>query len=367
MTDIQYSSRPYRSGDEDAINELYFRITSRVRTREQWAWQWQQAPAGSGDIWLIEAGHPDGRVELIGHHGIMPVRFTWGSEDLLFGKTENTMVLPEYRQKILYPRFERRFAKEYESRYHALFSTMGPTAAIRQRKAMGYLAEHHWVYLEQAHAPWGSLVRVAQHPRFHFLCTLMTLVLRPRSQQPLSEGAAILTSEEARNEAFLADYWNRARNNWGVAPCRSAKDLAWRYWDNPYSPRYAVVVHHPRMGDALVIIEHHALGVASIEDFSAERPDPDLLDYALHSAIDAVTKRLGVRLVTCQVSENALPEGCLSGLRGRFRPSLISNLRKTASLAEQSFIPRKLTARGIAAGVPDTGWNITMAVSEGRR
>ena len=53
-------------------------------------------------MWLIEATDEQGNVKLIGHHGVMPIAFSNGETDLLFGKTENTMVLPEYRKKILY-------------------------------------------------------------------------------------------------------------------------------------------------------------------------------------------------------------------------------------------------------------------------
>lgn len=367
MSGLHYSSRPYRPGDEDAINHLYLRITGRTRTREQWAWQWQQGPAGPGDIWLIEATHPNGQVELIGHHGIMPVRFTWGDKDLLFGKTENTMVLPEYRRKILYSRFERRFAKEYEPRYHALFSTMGPAAAIRQRRAMGYVAEHQWVSLENSVAPWGSVVRLAQHPRFRSVRKLTTVMFRQNTHARLPEGVNVIRAEKARTEPFLQGYWNRARSYWGIAPSRAAEDLAWRYWDNPYSPRYAVVVQQPGMGDALVIVEHYAPGAVSIEDFSAESPDRDLLLHALQAATNAVCKYLGVRLVTCRLTDDALPITTLTALRGSMRQSLISRVRQRVTVIEPAFMPRKLTTKGIEQGLSGTFWNATLAIAEGRR
>lgn len=63
----------------------------------------------------------------------MPIRFTCADEDLLFGKTANTMLLPEYRDMLLYPRFEKRFAEHCEGRCDARFSTVGHPAAIRQR------------------------------------------------------------------------------------------------------------------------------------------------------------------------------------------------------------------------------------------
>ena len=369
MSSIHYSSRPYQAGDEDAINDLYFRVAGRVRTREQWAWQWQQAPAGPGDIWLIEATHPGGRVELIGHHGIMPVRFTWGEKDLLFGKTENTMVLPEYRPKILYPRFERRFAKEYEPRYHALFSTTGPAAAIRQRKAMGYESKQRWLYLEQAYEPWGSLARLSQHPQLSILRNVVKLTCRPSTRCALPAGVSLLTAEEARREPFLKDYWHRSRGNWGVAPSRAPADLTWRYWENPYASHYAVIAKHPDMGKcAFVIIEHPAPGVANIVDLSAERPDPDLLRYALSYAISAIRAKLGVRLITFRITDDTVSKNCNVDYGKMFKPSLVSKLRRPIEQGGGAFMPRKITQNGIQEGLlSSTHWNITSVVSEGRR
>lgn len=367
MNKIQYSHRQYRPGDEDAINTLYFRVTGRTRTREQWAWQWLQAPAGAGDMWLIEATHPDGRVELIGHHGIMPIRFTSGDNDLLFGKTENTMVLPEYRQKILYPRFERRFAKEYETRYHALFSTMGPAAAIRQRKAMGYTAENHWLNLEHAYWPWGSFVRAAQHPRLAKLQKLANLLFQPNFNKHMPEGVVLLTAKEAREDEFLKSYWNNARKNWGVSPSRAAEDLAWRYWDNPYSARYAVIVRHPSVGSALIIIEHSAPGVAKIEDFSTEKPCSKALVKAIELAMLAVKNRLNVRVITCGLTSDTLTVQELAALHKVFRSSLISKLYQKFRPSAQSFMPRKVTEKGLESGLSNKSWGITMAITEGRR
>lgn len=365
MNNVRYSHRPYRLGDEDAINALYFRITGRKRSREQWAWQWQQAPAGPGDIWLIEATHPDGQVELIGHHGIMPIRFTWGERDLLFGKTENTMVLPEYRTKILYPRFERRFAAEYEPRYHALFSTMGPVAAIRQRQAMGYVAENYWLDLEQAYWPWGTLVRIVQHPRLRLLRKLVGFMLKPRLRAAIPDGVEFLNASEAREEPFLKKYSIRARKNWGISPSRTAEDLAWRYWDNPYSPRYAVIVRRPNIGNALFIVVHNAPGLANIEDFSIDNVNAEGLTEALQLSMIAVKQRLNVSLIRCGFTSDAVPASVLPALKQSFKPSFVSKLRNRRKTSTLPSMPRKLTEQGVEEGLANKPWNITMTISEG--
>lgn len=131
-------AREYRTGDEIEINRLYRDVTGRTRSEADWRWQWSENPAGRSEMWLIEEVLDDGSARLIGHHGVMPYRARIDGEDCLVGKTENTMVHPDHRSRILYPRFERRFLAAYEERFAMLFSTTGPAAAIRLRKAMGY-------------------------------------------------------------------------------------------------------------------------------------------------------------------------------------------------------------------------------------
>lgn len=366
MSAIHYSWRSYKEGDELAINLLYLRITGRLRTSEQWRWQWQQAPAGPGDIWLIEANHPDGRVELIGHHGIMPIRFNCGEQELLFGKTENTMVLPEYREKILYPRFEMRFASAYEPRYHALFATMGPAAAIRQRKALGYVFECRWCDLELATGFLASIVKVAQRPRFGFLQSFLAKLLQPGGQAQLAAGVRLLTAEEARTDSFLRDFWSRSRGNWGVAPSRCPEDLAWRYWDNPYSRHFAVVIENPKKGDALVVVSLSSAGLASIQDICASRPDPVLLGHAMEQACLAVRKRLKCHMAVFNATEDAFAQAVWEQWRSRLRRPLVSRLRGRRNGVEPNVMPRKITAKGKEMELSTMPWNITFSIAEGR-
>lgn len=366
MSAIHYSWRSYKKGDERAINILYERITGRTRTIEQWSWQWQQAPGGAGDIWLIEANHPDGRVELIGHHGIMPIRFNCGEQDLLFGKTENTMVLPEYREKILYPRFEMRFASIYEPRYHALFSTMGPAAAIRQRKTLGYVSGCRWYDMEFAIGILASMVKVARRPRFLFLRSLLGTFLQPRECSWSTHGVRLLTAEQARTDSFLQSFWLRSRANWGIAPSRCPEDLAWRYWDNPYSRHFAIVVERSEMGDALVIVSLSGTGVATIQDVCASRPDPDLLAHALEQACIALRKQLKCHLAVFSATEDSFAYAVWELWRSRLRRPLVSRLRGSSRKSESNLMPRKITAKGKEMELTTSFWNITFAVAEGR-
>jgi hypothetical protein len=361
---IRYGSRAYRAGDEIAINELYWRITGRARTIDQFRWQWLHAPGGQGEMWLIEATHDDGRVELIGHHGIMPVRFTWADRDLLFGKTENTMVLPEYRRKILYPRFEKTFAEKYEGRFDALFSTTGPKAAIRQRAALGYAADEKWINFERANGLLGPLAQLATRipalsPGLRWMARL-----RPLTRSHSSTKLSLLSAAEAAAAPFFRDYWGKARLDAGIAPRRDAEDLNWRYWSNPYGRHVAVVMEAPGGEQGYAVVEVSTPAVARIVDFSFAHADEQLLSTVLADLNGLLKKKFGAKMISYATTTDGQSAGTASVFRKFFSPSVFERVKSRNR--QPSFMPRKVTARGLDAGLSGHEWGITPIVFEGR-
>ena len=177
-----------------------------------------KAPAGLGLIYLIEYLSNDQEDPiLIGHHGIMPIRFSNGGCDLIGGKTENTMVDPEYRSKFLYPRYESRFKKDYSKVCHVLFSTMGPKEAIRQRTAHGYKEVGEWKNLILSTR--RALFAPAVHEFIGSDDTKYCLVQLDAS-----------TSESIPFD----DFWQKCRSMYPLTNSRALKDIQWRFIDNPY-------------------------------------------------------------------------------------------------------------------------------------
>jgi len=362
---ITYSYRPYRPGDEAAINELYFKVTGRRRTRKQFVWQWRNAPEGPGDIWLIEATHPDGNVELIGHHGIMPVAFSNKAVDLRFGKTENTMVLPHYRKKILYPRFEKKFQKEYVGKYDALFSTMGPPTAIRQRKAMGYDFPVEWLtsrytysFISEVSFAWSLLVDKFQPNRdfavpFGKQCaTYVTL---------LNNG--LLSDQDALSSSFFDAFWEGARLNFNLAPSRRKQDLAWRFWTNPYKDHLTLVVNEKDIcGYCIISIKPSHHRGAFLEDFCVRSNSAHEAEM-LFTRLLRLLKKSGV--YSLQVTRTT--DSCLSSY-GFMNKKKMYLSRYMESLRKQNtkLMPRKITEKGIQASLEKHGWDITGIVLEGR-
>lgn len=361
----KYSFRPYRSGDEAAINDLYFEVTGRTRTKEQFEWQWLKGPEGPGDIWLIEATDAGGNVKLIGHHGIMPVAFSNGASDLLFGKTENTMVLPGYRKKILYPRFERKFQREYAGRYDALFSTMGPAAAIRQRKAMGYDFPVGWLNSRYTH----SFVSEAL-----FAYSLVVDKFRAKKEPTIPFGKQCATyeglrqngfmdHEEALTSDFFDDFWKNARLNFSVAPSRRKQDLEWRFWTNPYKDHLTLIVDEGDLsGYCIVSIlpAHH--NEAFLEDFCVSSNTAREAEL-LFSRLLQLLKDSGVySLQVTRTADSSVESYGFLGKHKMYLSRYMESLRENHARP----MPRKLTEKGLMGSLESYGWDITGIVLEGR-
>lgn len=355
----RFSFRQFEAGDEGAINRLYQEITGRKRSLQEYLWQWHQSPSGPGDIWLIHDNENNGRV--IGHHGVMPIRFTKGNKDLLFGKIENTMVLPEYRTKILYPRYESRFKQQYQARYHALFATMGPDSAIRIRKGLGYSFPVEWQSYMLRTSIWADL-------------KCMDLLLRKlknrlrKEVQQLHIGcndkliaAGFLTSLSAQSNGIFENFWGVARHNHGIAPRRDIEDLKWKFWTNPYKPHYTLVMDEANCkGYAIISLQD---GIVSLEDYVVTVPSR--INYAsLFSNLSDALRSAGLSLLWVTSTNDAV----LDAVTVEFsrRELICSRLFKTLKSSRFSSMPRYVTDTGVAEDLDVKDWAITGLIFEGR-
>ncbi len=360
-----YAWRPYRDGDARAINDLYTKITGTTRSESEFEWQWLSAPGGNGGIWLIETAGTDAP-KLVGHHGVMPVRFSNGESDLLFGKTENTMVLPDHRNRLLYPRFERRFANAYEPRFDALFSTFGDASAIRLRKAMGYDFSSTWVQLQiptSRRADYGLLLAVLLRRlglaagRRRDASAVDHAVRRRTNPLPLRS----LDDDAAPRDAFFDRFWAEHRRNFRLTPRRDKDDLNWRFWTNPYVS-YVTLVSDAlsnEQGYAIVRVNGES---AVVEDIV---PGPATAG-SFARLLDSVLSWLSANSVNwanvSTTSDSCTNDDIASGLRQR--QSLARRLRNRTPAAR--YMPRKLTASGKDKNLDCHDWYVTPIVFEGR-
>ena len=355
----RFAIRQFRPGDEAKINELYFKVTGRRRSTQEYLWQWHQSPAGSGDIWLIHDSENDGK--LIGHHGVMPIRFTKGGEDLLFGKIENTMVLPDYRTKILYPRYEIRFKREYEKRYHALFATMGPDEAIRIRKALGYSFPAQWLSLTL-----GTSVVSELHWLSYAFAKMQHKIrgkhiVSPPIPEVTLERAGFLKSQIAREHVFFEDFWEQARQNHEIAPRRDVADLEWRFWTNPHKQHFTYVVGSQGCsGYAIVSIRD---GIARLEDYAVSLPSGKNYHILFDELCEALD-RAGLYLLGVTSTD----DHSLIAVKDIFRNRQVLGERVLRKIRppNNSSMPRYICPRGRSIDLGSEDWSITGVIFEGR-
>src|SRR5579863_6846388 len=122
--------------DAPAFNDAYNSLNvAPLRPLEEMLRLWRGGPGGPIRSWIIEADSGTGW-RLAGHHGLCPVRFTLGDRDLLFAKTVNSFLLPDYRNRFVYLRFEQRCLAEVEWQFDATYTLA--ELAVRMRRALGY-------------------------------------------------------------------------------------------------------------------------------------------------------------------------------------------------------------------------------------
>ncbi len=370
----QFRYRRYRNGDADKINRLYKQVTGRERSLSEFDWQWREAPGGPAEIWLIEAVS-GGDCRLVGHHGVMPVRFSHGAEDLLFGKTENTMVHADYRRKILYPRFERRFAREYEPRFDALFSTIGPAAAIRQRQALGYRSDAKWVRVRiptsiggELRSLWRRLIARGGTGEL----AVASLRTDPRDEPAAppaasAQGIRALTDKEAQAHPFFARFWPERRNHYGLTPSRCRADLDWRFWSNPHAAFTTLIADENGDEPGYAVIRRNPVNprAANIDDIVPVAPTAVHMAKLLH----AVLEWLRVNRVDWADFSTTQEAGDL-GVLGRLfrrRDMRLRRLRGLVRTEAEIFMPRRVTPTGSAKNLDGCDWYVTPFVFEGRR
>jgi len=358
---MRFSYRRYREGDAQAINALYFAVTGRIRTIEQYAWQWLQSPAGESEIWLIEAELDDGSTRLIGHHGVMAEEFCYRGNPIRVGKTENTMVLPEFRDKILYPRFEKAFLKQYEGNFHALFSTTGPAPAIRLREAMGYKFNQEWkpLYFGKEPRLSASLMLDRLLPR-----KTLTLTQMLSSAAPSCIDGTQTQVLKPNDPTFdFDDFWAKAAPAYGVTPKRTRANLNWRFWSNPYHTHITVKLHSTERGTCICFVSARNGRCLFVNDVFTDKPENT--PYFLGQLSNWVRRVSGVACLRSHTTtENHQLFSGRKNIQTPWVQSIVNMVRRQNTPGK---MPRKITPQGQDFGLNDASdWYVTPFYFEGR-
>ena len=297
-----FSSRSYRSGDEVAVIELYNLITGRSRTTKEYKWEWLDTSEGQGSIWVIEK--KDTR-EIVGHHGLIPIPLCYFGQPMLAGKTENTMVHPQYRGKLGYTRYEKRFLEEAKDRFDLLYTTNGFGAPARIRRRLGYFSVGGYApYLKVCQKSTldeitKALINANLKPRWlaklaNWASRLFNYVLIAsfRGGRPTDMEITLEKIDSIEGMAKeLNNLWDRSKSHFGITINRHAHYLKWRIFDNP-NLTYDFFVAS-REGEVLgyVVIEYRGKAEAVIVDLLADGND----DVLFNSILQKIIQKLGER------------------------------------------------------------------------
>ena len=301
----RFRTRRMTPDDAPAFNDAYNRLgVAPFRPLGEMQQIWQGGPGGPVKSWIVEADDGAGW-QLIGHHGLCPVRFTMGARDLLFAKTVNSFLLPDFRSRFVYLRFEQRCLAEVEREFDATYTLA--QYAVRMRTALGYDTGTLELDLEQGLCLPEVLPRLLMRMiwRFPHIGALRPWHLLPRPKSSLVLTA--LDDATARHSRFFSDFWDEARTTAGLAPRRDAADLAWRFWERP--SRRATLTHTWPCGTRGYGIVGTSDGLHfTLEDIFLSAPRPDLLEALLVSILAWCADKGGLMLSFMTTAESHTPQ-----------------------------------------------------------
>ena len=331
----RFRTRPMTLDDAPAFNDAYNSLNvATFRPLEEMLRLWRGGPGGPIRSWIVEAENGAGW-RLVGHHGLCPVRFTLGDCNLLFAKTVNSFLLPDFRNRFIYLRFEQRCLAEVEWEFDATYTLA--ELAVRMRGALGYESTTVELDLEQGLRSPEMLSRVLMRMiwRQPGVKTFGAWRLLPRRKCPLP--LTELTGGAARNSPFFTSFWDEARKTAGLAPRRDAADLGWRFWDRPGACT-TLTCHWPCGARGYAIVRTGDGVHFTLEDIFLSTPRPALLKVLLDAILSWCADKGGLMLSFMTTAESQPPQ-MLAVFQDRLKESLSARHR-------DQHVSRRLTALG---------------------
>jgi len=358
----QLRTRRFQTGDEFEIWEILKKMKganrfAKVGSLDLMRWRWHQAPGGPMDSWVIESEQPDGAWKIVGHHGLCPTRFTLGDQNLLCAKTTNSMLLPQFRSKFLYLRFEQQCLREADKRFDATYSCAPGTA--RLRKPLGYVGDSIWIHMTRGLQTPETVSRLlgflaGQFPDREWdrtrraIATVSSVV---GNESPLS--LLEYSSAEAPKALFFADFWESARPLAGMSPRRDVADLVWRFWQRPDFEYLTLTYTWEGGARAYCVVNVTNPLIFYLEDIFIVPPRANLFEVFL-TALFAWCAQKGALLLRFSTTSDGQPEEFLDVFARHMYLSPLRHFRR-----EMEF-PRRFSAQGkIRTGGKVLRWNTT--------
>ena len=107
MTNKNYITKVYESGDEVDINHLYKVVAKIDRNSREHNWEWVNTWDGVGEMYLMIDTEKKTGEQVVCQYSLIPTPVSYFGKYLSGGKTENCMSHPDLRGKKLFFPFEK--------------------------------------------------------------------------------------------------------------------------------------------------------------------------------------------------------------------------------------------------------------------
>lgn len=308
---MKLASRFYLPGDEHNIVSLYNQITGRSRTLAQHGWEWLATPEGAGSIWVIyevDCG------EVVGHHGLIPIRISYFGRGFLAGKTENTLLQPKYAGTGIYFLHESRFLQKAKQRFDLLFTTMGNGTPGKIRRKLGYRPVGGYInYLKILNPsafdhlmnPMVEKMGTATAGRIcrgvlRGLGRASMAFFRKRARIDERLELEVLTAADIKRRAAALDaFWEQIKDRLGITVERTARYLQWRLFENP-NINYDFLLATDKgqiAGYVVAQLRKNEPGVGVITDLLCDPDNRTCFNTLLNAAVEGL-KNAGADVVS---------------------------------------------------------------------
>ena len=372
--------RPYISGDEIQINQLYTLITGNIRSDEDYRWEWLQTWKGQGSIWLIfEDDRPESD-QLIGQYSLMPTPLSFFGKSFLTGRTENCMSHPDFRGKGMYFYHEKKYFEEAKKIYKAFFTTTGDVARGapgKVRHKLGYRPYDYWVTYslwldigEMSKEVYSKLPKFIRKWKFlgRFISAVIsTLLLKLNGSSNAYEQDSF--QDVGEDEAPFVDIeklWKENAVLYGISVDRTRAYMEWRIKDNPYiSHRFLCKYEAGKLlGYIIYTIQD---GIVHLVDILADSKDKSIFK-ALFDQLKYLSSSRGYSQMKCHtLSKNEFLIDRLRESKFLDYTNLISRMKKAKTEPSMQFFVYLSDEVELEQDVWDhQNWYFTDLVKEGR-
>lgn len=300
-------SKEFELADAIELNDSYNRFTGRNRTVAQFEWQWINTPEGLGSMWLLL----DGNNKIVGHHGLMAIRFSYFGRPILVGKTENCHIHPPYANKGLYFPFEKKFLKTAIKRFDMLYTNQGRGAPARVRAKLGYKKVSTYAYYLKvsSFSKFGQIVMnkiksMTSNRLIIFVLSILSKIVIPILMFLFSRKGQIdndIILEELENIDQVSDdldkFWLTERVKFEITIDRTSKYLKWRIFDNPHRNYNMFIAKKSGKIVGYVITMMDKKGNCSIQDIIAKDNDEVVFNTILDKIVH-LNKEKKIYLIT---------------------------------------------------------------------